>query len=871
MMSQTSEWAEENILLGDFRVERILGSGGMGAVYLVRSCSTGYQYAVKRSHIPDLANRRQFLTELLTWIDLPDHPLVAACRFFRSVEQLVVVFAEFVSGGSLSDWIRTGRLNTLEEILDVAIQFAWGLHVIHELGLVHQDVKPGNVLITEEGLTKITDFGLARARAVARIESVNPESSILVSAELGTRGYRSPEQADGLSLSRKTDMWSWGLSVLEMFRGSEPVADGQAASDSLDIYLQNGPDRENLPAMPEGVIEILRRCFRDDPTERWATMLDTANALKVVYREALGRDYPRSDPLFPTRPPTQAIDYERVTSIGEWIDPQYWLTYALQVEGRDLAEAELLLFRDVSYSRKARAVADLIGYDEVYVINHNRIARGDEVLQPAQAMLCLNKAVVHGSVGDVGGMLELSDEAISLLQPFVQHLRSSELAAEAIGWAIENETVINEAFFMGDASAINLIQPVMEDPEVSQLVVEALSWILLNNAIFCKANALIMAGELERSIQLYDYVTQTLDSQLQTQRHRSQQSEATRRGREQIVIYLAEAHQNKAQALQMLGRFDQAMREFDRALQLWATEVSEPSRRAFNVASISVPKARLLLMLNRVDDGLDVCNQGIALLEPFASSHDNWQTKDILARLYLNKAGLLLQRRSNPDPLRTLANSIRNWFNPQTQVDSDLNQLEAAADQSIQLWEPLVREYGRNELSENLGKAYTMKGIALRNRRNPQEAQACLEQAIQIFEQLVYNEGRQDLFDELARACLNQANSLDDAGIHEVALRRYNQTIELRSQLMQLTNHPEVALGLAQAYYDKAVCLVRIAVRTNSSEEYNAHLQDALNHIEQSIDRYRHLVANGWEVAQLRLRRAEDVRARILSNWDREA
>jgi serine/threonine protein kinase len=438
MMSQTSEWAEGNILLGDFRVERILGSGGMGAVYLVRSCSTGYQYAVKRSHIPDLANRRQFLTELLTWIDLPAHPLVAACHFFRSIEQQVVVFAEFAGGGSLKEWIRTDRISTLEEILDVAIQFAWGLHVLHNLGLVHQDVKPGNVLMTEEGLTKIADFGLARARAVARLESVNPESSNLVTAGTGTREYYSPEQADKLPLNHKTDIWSWGLSVLDMFRGSESDGNGQAASEFLDRYLRNGSVRDSLPSMPESVIEILHRCFRDDPTERWATMLDAANALKAVYRETLGRNYPRPEPLVPTRSPIETIDYERVTNTGEWIDPGYWLTYALQVEGRDLAEAELLLFRDVSYSRKARAVADLIGYDEVYAINRNRIARGDEVLQPAQAMLCLNKAVVHGSVGDVGGMLELSDEAINLLQPFVQHLRSSELAAEAIGWTIQH-------------------------------------------------------------------------------------------------------------------------------------------------------------------------------------------------------------------------------------------------------------------------------------------------------------------------------------------------------------------------------------------------------------------------------------------------
>ena len=96
---------------------------------------------------------------------MPEHPLLVACRFFRTVGDEVVLFAEFVEGGSLADWIRDRRLTGLEQILDAAIPFAWGLHAAHELGLVHQDVKPGNALITGDGQVKVADFGLARARA----------------------------------------------------------------------------------------------------------------------------------------------------------------------------------------------------------------------------------------------------------------------------------------------------------------------------------------------------------------------------------------------------------------------------------------------------------------------------------------------------------------------------------------------------------------------------------------------------------------------------------------------------------------------------------------------------------------------------------
>ena len=158
-----TDWSVGQGILDDYVVERELGAGGMGKVYLLRSRSTGQPFAVKRAFLRNEDSRRNFLAELRTWIDLPEHPHLVACRFFRTVGDEVVIFAEFVEGGSLADWIRDRRLKGLEQILDVAIQFAWGLHAAHELGLVHQDVKPGNALMTGDGLLKVGDFGLARA------------------------------------------------------------------------------------------------------------------------------------------------------------------------------------------------------------------------------------------------------------------------------------------------------------------------------------------------------------------------------------------------------------------------------------------------------------------------------------------------------------------------------------------------------------------------------------------------------------------------------------------------------------------------------------------------------------------------------------
>jgi len=218
-------------LVDDFVVERVLGEGGMGKVYLVKSRTTQMRFAVKRAKGLSESARRNFLAELQTWIDLPEHSNLVTCRFFRTVGDEVLIFADYVEGGSLKEWIDSRKLyeggpaKALERMLDVAIQFAWSLRCVHELGVVHQDVKPGNVMMTTDaravvqGLkVRVTDYGLARAQMSAG-ERYIPElgRTVLVSSGGFTPAYCSPEQIKkGLSVTRKTDIWSWGVSVIEV-------------------------------------------------------------------------------------------------------------------------------------------------------------------------------------------------------------------------------------------------------------------------------------------------------------------------------------------------------------------------------------------------------------------------------------------------------------------------------------------------------------------------------------------------------------------------------------------------------------------------------------------------------------------------------
>ena len=163
--------------------------GGMGVVYRARHLGWDVDVAIKRPR-PELfhaqADRDRFVREARTWVDLGLHPHVCNCHYVRSIGDVPSVVAEYVEGGSLADWIRDRRLyagsdaEVLARILDVAVQSAWGLAHAHELGVVHRDVKPANILVGTE--VKVTDFGLAGAAA---------------GSYRGTRHYASPEQAAG--------------------------------------------------------------------------------------------------------------------------------------------------------------------------------------------------------------------------------------------------------------------------------------------------------------------------------------------------------------------------------------------------------------------------------------------------------------------------------------------------------------------------------------------------------------------------------------------------------------------------------------------------------------------------------------------------
>jgi predicted Zn finger-like uncharacterized protein len=300
-------WEPGDVLLDLYEVREVFTSGGMGLVYRVRHRGWNVDLAVKCPRLEYFRNdqdKENFEQEAETWVKLGLHAHTVACYYVRQMGGIPRVFAEFVGGGSLAEWIRTRKLyaggpaRALERILDVAIQFAWGLQHAHEQGLVHRDVKPGNLLMTAGGTAKVTDFGMARARgATAEAARVEGQRSVLVSSGGMTPAFCSPEQVLGQPVSRKTDIWSWGVSVLEMFTGPATWSAGYLAAEVLRDYLSRGPVEKWLPHMPPELAELLGHCFRRDQDARPGDMLEIVTDLLAIYRQSAGGDYPRAAPL----------------------------------------------------------------------------------------------------------------------------------------------------------------------------------------------------------------------------------------------------------------------------------------------------------------------------------------------------------------------------------------------------------------------------------------------------------------------------------------------------------------------------------------------------------------------------------------------
>lgn len=301
-------WSPGDTVDGLYEVGDVLGQGMTGVVHRVRHLAWNTDLAVKTPLADVLAHREDresFVREAETWVSLGLHPHVCTCHYVRSLGGVPRVFAEYLDGGSLRDWIDDGRLyrggsrRVLARVLDIAIQTAWGLRHAHERGVIHQDVKPANIVLDSGGTARVTDFGLARTargRGGTTGPGSPPDATVLVTVGGMTPAYASPEQVAGRPLDRRSDVWSFAVTVLEMFLGRITWFAGPSAAAVLADLRRWGRAYGGRLAMPEPLAEVLAQCLLEDPAERPRGMDEITTRLLDVHASRVGRSYRRPAP-----------------------------------------------------------------------------------------------------------------------------------------------------------------------------------------------------------------------------------------------------------------------------------------------------------------------------------------------------------------------------------------------------------------------------------------------------------------------------------------------------------------------------------------------------------------------------------------------
>ena len=281
----------ETTLLGQtishYKITAKLGEGGMGAVYQATDGRLGRQVALKilpKKFVEDPQRMGRFQREAEVLASL-NHPNISTIHGLEKSGKVRSLVLELVEGPTLAERIAQGPI-PVEEAHRLALEMAQALEAAHQKGIIHRDLKPSNVKITPEGTVKVLDFGLAKALETELSEAELAKSPTLTMEAthegivLGTAAYMSPEQARGKVVDKRTDIWSFGLILVEMLTG-KGMYSGGSITETIAAVIHQEPNLEELPqGTPRKPRELLERCLRKDSRMRLRDIGDARIALQ---------------------------------------------------------------------------------------------------------------------------------------------------------------------------------------------------------------------------------------------------------------------------------------------------------------------------------------------------------------------------------------------------------------------------------------------------------------------------------------------------------------------------------------------------------------------------------------------------------------
>jgi len=282
--------------VGRYRIERLLGEGGMGAVYLGVQPVIGSRVAIKVlsqecARSPELLER--FFAEARSVNLIRHENIVSVLDLAQLPDGRPYIVMEFIEGQTLGQIVRAtiaqGQRVPIGGIVQVMMEMLSALGAAHALGIVHRDLKPDNVLVTVEGHAKVLDFGIAKLAPGLNQHSPRTRTGAL----LGTPAYMAPEQISGAGLvDARTDLYAAGVVLFEAITGTQPFA-GETLFDLMRAHMEHAPPspRERRPEMPLGFEHVILTALAKDPARRFQSAGAMAHAIRQAANELQGEQW----------------------------------------------------------------------------------------------------------------------------------------------------------------------------------------------------------------------------------------------------------------------------------------------------------------------------------------------------------------------------------------------------------------------------------------------------------------------------------------------------------------------------------------------------------------------------------------------------
>jgi serine/threonine protein kinase len=262
-------------------LEEKLGEGGMGVVYRAVDTKLGRPVAIKFLHedMVDAAARKRFQREAQLASSL-NHPHILTVHDIGEFEGRQYLVTEFVDGGTLKDWAKQEKRSSLE-IVELISGIADAIAAAHEAGLLHRDIKPGNILVSKSGYAKLADFGLARSTEAGRTRQ-SEETRTHTGMIMGTPSYMSPEQASGKTLDARSDIFSFGVVLYELVAGRRPFVGDTGVEILHKIGTEPAPPLDASIADP--LRRVIEKTLEKDRARRYQSMREVTVDLRKLWR-----------------------------------------------------------------------------------------------------------------------------------------------------------------------------------------------------------------------------------------------------------------------------------------------------------------------------------------------------------------------------------------------------------------------------------------------------------------------------------------------------------------------------------------------------------------------------------------------------------